>query len=78
MVMSPKRDDITLRLIEEFKQVMLDLEPPLFCEEEDEFSGSDDWAAGDEDDDGDEDSGNVRCWLGIFSRGGSPLTTEED
>ncbi|KAJ6784586.1 hypothetical protein PWT90_05510 [Aphanocladium album] len=79
LVMSPKRDDITLRLIEEFKQTMLDLEPPLFCEEEDEFSGNDDWAGDDnDDDDKEENNGNVRCWLGIFSRGGSPLLTEAD
>lgn len=75
MVMSPKRDDITLKLIEDFKQAMLDLEPPLFCEEEDEFQGDDDWAA---DDDDEAENGNIRCWLGVFSRGGSPITTERD
>lgn len=78
--MSPKRDGVTLQLVEELKQTMLDLEPPLFCEEEDEFAGSDDWAGDDDgDDDGDQtNGGNVRCWMGIFSRGGSPLMTEED
>ncbi|OAQ99848.1 hypothetical protein LLEC1_05184, partial [Akanthomyces lecanii] len=91
LVMSPKRDGTTLKLIEEFKQVMMDLEPPLFCEEEDEFAGDDDWAAQEEDDEEEDDEeeddeedqgeandGNVRCWLGVFSRGGSPLTIEED
>ncbi|TQV98604.1 hypothetical protein V2A60_007674 [Cordyceps javanica] len=81
LIMSPKRDGITLELIEEFKQIMLDLEPPLFCEKEGEFVGDDDWAGGDDDDDDDDDEkakgGNVRCWLGIFSRGGTPLTAEE-
>lgn len=79
VVMSPKRDEITLALIEEFKQAMLDLETPLFCEAEDEFVGQDDWA-GDENDEEEEEEGggNVRCWLGIFSRGGSPLTVEDE
>lgn len=83
MVMSPIRDDITLTLIEEFKQAMLDQEPPLFCVEEDEFKGDDDWAGDQDDDDDDDDddgaqAGNVRCWLGVFSRGGSPVTMAED
>lgn len=80
LVMSPKRDGITLKLIEELKQIMLDLEPPLFCEEEAEFVGDDDWEADEDDEDEEEGTkgGNVRCWLGMFSRGGSPLTMEED
>ncbi|OAA49700.1 hypothetical protein ISF_09403 [Cordyceps fumosorosea ARSEF 2679] len=75
LIMSPMRDNVTLHLIDKFKQMMLDLKPPLVCEEEDEFVGNDDWAgADDEDDEEKANSGNVRCWLGIFSRGGSPLT----
>ena len=63
--MVPQRDDTTRRLLASFKAAMLDLETPLFCVEEDEMSGEDDWA-------GDEDGSCVRCWLGVFSRGGSP------
>lgn len=60
--MVPQRDATTVRLLNSFKQAMLDLETPLFCIEEDyELNGQDDW--GD-----DEDGGHVKCWLGIFSR----------
>ncbi|KAL5088050.1 hypothetical protein Trisim1_007218 [Trichoderma cf. simile WF8] len=68
VVMVPMRDNITRTLLEAFKQAMLDLETPLFCEEESELAGEDDWGE-------DEEEGQVKCWLGIFSRGGSPLTT---
>ncbi|CAM1504292.1 Fc.00g018830.m01.CDS01 [Cosmosporella sp. VM-42] len=68
VIMVPKRDEITVRLIEAFKQTMLDLDTPLFCEEEDELAGQDDW--------GNEEGGQVRCWLGVFSRGGSPMMLE--
>ncbi|KPM37370.1 hypothetical protein AK830_g9216 [Neonectria ditissima] len=71
VVMVPRRDATTARLLEAFKQAMLDLETPLFCEEEDELAGQDDWVE-------DEDAGQVRCWLGVFSRGGSPLTVVSD
>lgn len=50
---------------------MLDLDTPLFCDEEDELVGQDDWV-------GNEDGGQVKCWLGIFSRGGSPMTEMTD
>ncbi|KAI5467305.1 putative methyltransferase-domain-containing protein [Mariannaea sp. PMI_226] len=70
VVMVPKRDATTVRLLEAFKQAMLDLETPLFCEEEDELAGQDDWVDNDE-------AGQVRCWLGIFSRGGSPLRVDQ-
>jgi hypothetical protein len=66
VVMVPRRDTTTERLLESFRQAMLDLDTPLFCEEEDELAGQDDWVEDDE-------AGNVRCWLGVFSRGGSPL-----
>ena len=66
VVMVPRRDATTERLLESFRQAMLDLDTPLFCEEEDELAGQDDWVEDDE-------AGNVRCWLGVFSRGGSPL-----
>ena len=69
--MVPKRDETTLRLLEAFKQAMLDLDTPLFCDEEDELAGQDDWIE-------DEDGGQVKCWLGIFSRGGSPLREMTD
>ena len=69
VVMTPRRDRTTARLLEAFKQAMLDLDTPLFCEEEDELAGQDDW-------DGGEEGGQVRCWLGVFSRGGSPMTQE--
>ncbi|KAF7562993.1 hypothetical protein G7046_g1166 [Stylonectria norvegica] len=71
VVMVPLRDATTKRLLESFKQTMLDLDTPLFCDEEDELAGQDDWTD-------DEDAGQVRCWLGIFSRGGSPLTVVGD
>ncbi|KAL4730195.1 Protein-lysine N-methyltransferase rrg1 [Fusarium chlamydosporum] len=70
VVMVPRRDATTERLLESFRQAMLDLDTPLFCEEEDELAGQDDWIEDDE-------AGNVRCWLGIFSRGGSPLPAEQ-
>ncbi|KAI9899238.1 hypothetical protein N3K66_005699 [Trichothecium roseum] len=66
VIMVPQRDDTTRRLLASFKAAMLDLETPLFCDEEEEMSGEDDWAGG-------EQGENVRCWLGVFSRGGSPL-----
>lgn len=66
VVMVPQRDATTVRLLDTFKQAMLDLDTPLFCIEEDyELDGQDDW--GD-----DNEAGHVKCWLGIFSRGGSP------
>jgi hypothetical protein len=71
VVMVPQRDETTKRLLESFKQVMLDLDTPLFCEEEDELAGQDDWIE-------DEDAGHVKCWLGIFSRGGTPVTMTTD
>ncbi|CAF3599797.1 unnamed protein product [Fusarium graminearum] len=71
VVMVPRRDATTERLLESFRQAMLDLDTPLFCEEEDELAGQDDWVEDDE-------AGNVRCWLGVFSRGGSPLSVVSD
>ncbi|RSM10627.1 hypothetical protein CEP52_003461 [Fusarium oligoseptatum] len=71
VVMVPRRDATTERLLESFRQAMLDLETPLFCEEEDELAGQDDWIEDDE-------AGRVRCWLGVFSRGGSPRTVNSD
>jgi hypothetical protein len=71
VVMVPRRDATTGRLLESFRQAMLDLDTPLFCEEEDELAGQDDWIEDDE-------AGNVRCWLGVFSRGGSPLPLSSD
>ncbi|KEY70467.1 hypothetical protein S7711_08663 [Stachybotrys chartarum IBT 7711] len=71
VVMVPQRDDTTVRLLDAFKQAMLDLDTPLFCEEEDELAGQDDWGQ-------DDDAGCVRCWLGVFSRGGTPVTTTND
>ncbi|POR32741.1 Protein-lysine N-methyltransferase EFM2 [Tolypocladium paradoxum] len=67
VVMVPQRDATTARLLEAFKQAMLDLEVPLFCDEEDELAGQDDWIEDDE-------AGAVRCWLGVFSRGGTPTS----
>lgn len=63
VVMVPQRDATTVGLLASFKQAMLGLEMPLFCDEEDELAGQDDW-------DGDDEAGNVRCWLGIFSHEG--------
>ncbi|KAH6609309.1 hypothetical protein Trco_002655 [Trichoderma cornu-damae] len=68
VVMVPMRDETTRRLLESFRQAMMDLETPLFLEEESELAGEDDWGE-------DEEEGQVKCWLGVFSRGGSPLTT---
>ncbi|OAA46875.1 hypothetical protein NOR_02511 [Metarhizium rileyi] len=64
VVMVPQRDATTVRLLKCFKQAMLDLDLALFCIEEDELAGQDDWVDDDEE-------GGVRCWLGVFSRGGS-------
>ncbi|KAF5018206.1 hypothetical protein F66182_9825 [Fusarium sp. NRRL 66182] len=71
VVMVPRRDATTERLLESFRQAMLDLDTPLFCEEEEELAGQDDWVDDDE-------AGNVRCWLGVFGRGGSPQTVVSD
>lgn len=68
VVMVPQRDATTVKLLETFKQAMLDLEVPLFCDEEDELAGQDDWVE-------DAEAGNVKCWLGVFSRRGSPAST---
>lgn len=38
-VMVPRRDDTTVKWLGIFKQAMLDLDAPLFCEEEDELEG---------------------------------------
>jgi hypothetical protein len=62
--MVPKRDKTTVGLLEAFKTAMLALEPPLVCVEEDELSGQDDW-------EGEEEGGLVKCWLGVFSRSDS-------
>ncbi|PHH85272.1 hypothetical protein CDD83_670 [Cordyceps sp. RAO-2017] len=67
VVMVPQRDAATARLLEAFKQAMLDLEAPLLCDDEDELAGQDDWVD-------DDDAGAVRCWLGVFSRGGTPAS----
>lgn len=61
MVMVPQRDETTRRLRDAFKEAMLALEIPIFCDEEDELAGQDDWVE-------DEDGGHVKCWLGVFSR----------
>jgi hypothetical protein len=67
VVMVPQRDATTVGLLDAFRQAMLDLDVPLFCVHEEELAGQDDWVDDDE-------QGNVRCWLGVFSRGGSPVT----
>ncbi len=61
VVMVPQRDETTCKLRDAFKQAMLELADPIFCDEEDELAGQDDWV---EDDEG----GHVKCWLGVFSR----------
>lgn len=64
--MVPQRDATTIRLLSAFKQAMLDLSTPLVCIEEDyDLDGQDDWGENNE-------GGQVKCWLGVFSRGGSP------
>ncbi|KAH7321247.1 putative methyltransferase-domain-containing protein [Stachybotrys elegans] len=73
VVMVPQRDETTRRLLEAFKDAMLGLDTPLFCEEEDELAGQDDWGSGEEDD----GAGHVRCWLGVFSRRGTPSSAME-
>lgn len=65
--MVPQRDGTTRKLRDAFKEAMLNLETPLFCDEEDELAGQDDWIEDDE-------AGHIKCWMGIFSRGGSPRT----
>lgn len=61
VVMVPQRDDTTVRLRDAFKAAMVALESPIFCDEEDELAGQDDWVE-------DEEGGHVKCWLGVFSR----------
>ncbi|KAG6011206.1 hypothetical protein E4U54_008214 [Claviceps lovelessii] len=61
VVMVPQRDATTVRLLGVFKQAMRHLDRPFSCVEEDELAGQDDWVEDDE-------AGNVRCWLGVFSR----------
>ncbi|ODA76107.1 hypothetical protein RJ55_08390 [Drechmeria coniospora] len=67
VVMVPLRDPATVCLLESFRKAVQDLETPLFCVQEDELAGQDDWT-------GDADGGRVRCWLGIFSRAQPPST----
>lgn len=61
VVMVPQRDATTVGLLGAFKQAMQDLDGPISCIEQDELAGQDDWVEDDE-------AGNVRCWLGVFSR----------
>jgi hypothetical protein len=69
--MVPQRDDTTRRLLASLRQALLD--SPLHCEAEDELAGQDDWGARD-----DGTGGNVRCWLGVFSRRGTPSVVTVD
>ena len=70
MVMVPQRDATTKRLRDAFKEAMLGLETPIYCDEEDELAGQDDWVE-------DEDGGHVTCWLGVFSRRGTRHVSEQ-
>ncbi|RDA83255.1 hypothetical protein CP532_4496 [Ophiocordyceps camponoti-leonardi (nom. inval.)] len=80
VVMVPKRDAATMRLLDDFRREMEGLN--MVCCREEELLGRDDWGAvedweeeGDEEDEDreeeevEEEGGNiVRCWLGLFSR----------
>jgi len=61
IVMVPLRDKTTLGLLATFRFLMSQGPHSLVCVEEGQLSGQDDW------DDG-EDSSQVQCWWGIFSR----------
>lgn len=63
VVMVPQRDETTRRLNQALKAAMLNLEDGLVCCQEEELAGQDDWVENDE-------GGHVKCWLGVFSRGG--------
>ncbi|SPO02344.1 related to putative N2,N2-dimethylguanosine tRNA methyltransferase [Cephalotrichum gorgonifer] len=60
VVMVPKRDAVTLTLIDSFLALMATGEAPMDCLEHGELRGQDDWAA-------DEDE-EVKCWWGVFGR----------
>ncbi|RDA86078.1 hypothetical protein CP533_3910 [Ophiocordyceps camponoti-saundersi (nom. inval.)] len=82
VVMVPKRDAATMKLLDDFGREMAELD--MFCYRQEELLGRDDWGTvedyedEDEDGDGDEDGevreedgdekNVVRCWLGLFSR----------
>ncbi|KAJ4397607.1 Protein-lysine N-methyltransferase rrg1 [Gnomoniopsis smithogilvyi] len=63
MVMVPKRDTTTIKLLEMFRDEMASKTDAFVCLEESVVAGQDDWGA-----DEDEEAGNVECWLGIFGR----------
>ncbi|KEZ45999.1 hypothetical protein SAPIO_CDS1402 [Scedosporium apiospermum] len=60
IVMVPKRDQTTIGLLDSFKALMTQGEPPLECLEQGELEGEDDWDANDDEE--------VKCWWGIFAR----------
>lgn len=63
MVMVPKRDTTTIKLLGLFQDEMASKVNAFKCLEETVVAGQDDWGA-----DEDEEAGNVKCWLGIFGR----------
>ncbi|RCI12514.1 hypothetical protein L249_0352, partial [Ophiocordyceps polyrhachis-furcata BCC 54312] len=72
VVIVPKRDVATMKLVDDFRTEMAGLD--LFCcrEEEllgrDDWGGVEDWEVGDEDEDEDEGKDAVRCWLAFLTR----------
>ncbi|KAL1861681.1 hypothetical protein VTK73DRAFT_6977 [Phialemonium thermophilum] len=62
LVMIPKRDGTTHRLMSSFREAMSSQPSPLLCVEEGVMPGRDDWG---EDDD---EPQSIDCWWGVFRR----------
>lgn len=63
MIMVPQRDETTVMLRAILLERLASKGTPVVCLEQSVVSGQDDWG-----EDGDEEAGQVSCWLGIFSR----------
>lgn len=62
VIMVPLRDNVTRKLVTEFKAALNHGEHPLECLEEHTLMGQDDW------DDNDQEAARVQCWWAIFGR----------
>jgi len=64
LIMVPQRDETTKGLLAALRIQMAQQRTPLVCVEESIVAGEDDWGHND----GDDDSGRVGFWWGIFRR----------